>query len=69
MIATLPRWTEEELLSDIERIDARLETTTCRDDERSRCAKSYLQQLLRDRKSALAVLRCDGGGRNWLVSG
>ena len=57
MGSILLRWTESELLTDIDRIGVQIETRAQRDDERSKCARSYLQQLLRDRRDALAVLR------------
>ena len=51
------RWTEEELRAEIHRIGDLLEQTAGQRDERSRCAASYLVQLLRDREEALATLR------------
>ena len=51
------RWTEDELKEEIKRIDALIEQTAEQRDERSRCAKSYLTQLLRDRHDTLADLR------------
>ena len=49
-------WTEAELHVEIQRIGARIQKTECLRDERSRCATSYLNQLLRDREESLATL-------------
>ena len=51
------RWTEEELAREIDRIGDRIDRTARHDDERSRYAVSYLQQLLRDRRDRLTILR------------
>ena len=51
------RWTEDELRAEIKRIDALIEHSAEQRDERSRCAVSYLTQLLRDRHDSLAGLR------------
>jgi hypothetical protein len=51
------RWTEDELRAEIHRIGGLLERTARQPGERSRCAASYLVQLLRDREDALATLR------------
>lgn len=51
------RWTEDELRAEIKRIDNLIEQTAEHRDERSRCAVSYLTQLLRDRYDTLANLR------------
>jgi len=51
------RWTEDELRAEIKRIDELIEQTAESRDERSRCAVSYLTQLLRDRHDSLADLR------------
>lgn len=50
-------WTEEELRADIHRIGGLIEEASQLDDERSRCAASYLKQLLREREENLATLR------------
>ena len=48
-------WTEAELHADIRQIGARIQRTQQLRDERSRCATSYLNQLLRDREDSLAT--------------
>jgi hypothetical protein len=53
----LERWTEDELKAEIQRLDQLIERTAEQRDERSRCAVSYLTQLLRDRHDSLADLR------------
>lgn len=50
------RWAEPELHAEIRRIGDRIEKTASLRDERSRCATSYLHQLLRDREETLATL-------------
>jgi hypothetical protein len=50
------RWTEPELHAEIRRIGDRIQKTAPLRDERSRCATSYLHQLLRDREEILATL-------------
>ena len=50
-------WTEDELELEIKRIGALLHRASTRQDERARCAASYLGQLLRDREETLATLR------------
>ena len=57
MMRSSARWIEEELANDIERIGNRIDRTALHDDERSRYAVSYLQQLLRDRRDRLAILK------------
>ncbi len=52
-----PRWTEDELTAEIYRIGGLLRRATAQRDERSRCAASYLGQLLREREDTLATLR------------
>jgi hypothetical protein len=51
------RWTEDELKAQIQRIGRLIERATLRGDQRSRCAVSYLTQVLRDRHDTLAKLR------------
>lgn len=50
-------WTEEELHAEIHRIGGLLREASTLRDERSRCAASYLGQLLREREENLAILR------------
>ena len=50
-------WTEDELHREISRLDALIGEAEGADDERSRCAVSYLRQVLRDRRDSLSVLR------------
>ena len=50
-------WTEDELRSEISRLGDLIEKAARCDDERSRCAASYLRQVLRDRCDSLTVLR------------
>jgi hypothetical protein len=50
-------WTEDELHAEIKRIGGLLRRASAQRDERSRCAASYLGQLLRDREESLATLR------------
>jgi hypothetical protein len=50
------RWTESELHADILRIGDRIQKTKPLRDERSRCATSYLYQLLHYREDTLATL-------------
>ena len=51
------RLAEHELKAEIHRIGGRLERASALDDQRSRCAASYLRELLRDRQETLATLR------------
>ena len=51
------RRTEADLTAEIRRIGSLLARTADKRDERSRCAASYLNQLLRDREDTLATLR------------
>ncbi|MCB1744858.1 MAG: hypothetical protein KDK91_31115 [Gammaproteobacteria bacterium] len=51
------RWTERELTDEIEQLGRRIAERSQSDDERSRCAVSYMIQLLRDRRETLATLR------------
>ena len=51
------RWTETELTSEITRLGELIDKASTNSDERSKCAVSYLQQVLRDRRDALSVLR------------
>lgn len=50
-------WTEDELHAEIRRIGSLLREASALQDERSRCAASYLGQLLREREENLATLR------------
>ena len=49
-------WTEDELMLDIARLDHLIVEAEKTSDERSRCAASYLRQVLRDRRDTLAVI-------------
>ena len=51
------RWTEAELTCEISRLGKRIEQVESGEDERSRNAASYLQQVLQDRKRTLAILK------------
>jgi len=51
------RCTEADLTAEIHRIGGLLARATGGRDERSRCAASYLHQLLRDREDTLATVR------------
>ena len=51
------RWTEAELACEIDRLGKRIEQASSGADEKSRNAASYLQQVLADRKRALAILK------------
>ena len=48
---------ETELKDQIDALGKRIEEQSGADDERSRCAVSYLNQLLRDRRELLASVR------------
>ena len=50
------RWTEDELRQDIARIESLLANGNGR-SAHARCARAYLQQVLKDRKSTLKILR------------
>ena len=54
-------WTESELHAEIRRIGERIQKTKALRDERSRCATSFLCQLLHDREDTLATLVARGG--------
>ena len=54
-------WTESELHAEIRRIGERIQQTQPLRDERSRCATSFLCQLLHDREDTLATLVARGG--------
>ena len=51
------RLAENELESEIHRIGGLLARASAQEDARSRCAASYLRQLLRDREDRLATVR------------
>ena len=51
------RWTEQELVSEIERLGDRIDSTALCSDEHSRYVVSYLQQVLNVRRDALTVLQ------------
>jgi hypothetical protein len=50
-------WSEEELRDEIARLRDLIAKASKGNDERSRCALSYLRQVLRDRRDSLTVLR------------
>ena len=50
------RWTEDELRKDIGRLE-RLLARGNSESAHGRCARAYLEQVLKDRKSSLKVLR------------
>ena len=52
-------WTEDELSREIQRLNTLIDQAAKGSDTRSRCAMSYLQQVMKDRIDALAVIRHD----------
>lgn len=50
-------WTEEELRQEITRLDNRIAEQSRNDDKRSRCAVSYLRQVVKDKQDTLHLLR------------
>lgn len=62
MAITYSRWTENELLEDIQRLGNLITEARQRTGNRSRCAVAYLTQVLRDRRDSLATIRV--GKRN-----
>ena len=50
-------WTEDELRSEIARLDNRINEQSRNDDKRSRCAVSYLRQVIKDKQDTLHLLR------------
>ena len=57
-LATInPRWTEDELRKEIERLRERISQISQSANASARAAVSYLNQMLRDRRAELASLR------------
>lgn len=52
-----PRWTEDELRKEIERLREHISKVSQSDSARARAAVSYLNQMLRDRRAELAALQ------------
>ena len=52
-------WTEEELANEIKRLNELISSASKGPDPRSRCALSYLRQVMKDRVAALAAIRRD----------
>ena len=55
-----PRWTEEELRQEIERLRERITEVSQSENISARAAVSYLNQMLRDRRAELATMRRKG---------
>ena len=54
---TVIRWTEDQLLEEISGLDAMLNGSPQERDPGATVAKSYLKQLLKDRKDTLRLLQ------------
>ncbi len=50
-------WTEDELRREIARLDDLITEQSRHDDKRSRCAVSYLRQVVKDKHDTLHLLR------------
>ena len=50
-------WTEDELRREIARLDDLISAQSRNDDKRSRCAVSYLRQVIKDKQDTLHLLR------------
>ena len=50
-------WTEDELRQEIARLDNLIAEQSRNDDKRSRCAVSYLRQVVKDKQDTLHLLR------------
>ena len=50
-------WTEDELRQEIARLDNLIAEQSQNDDKRSRCAVSYLRQVVKDKQDTLHLLR------------
>ena len=50
-------WTEDELRKEIARLDNLIAVQSRNDDKRSRCAVSYLRQVVKDKQDTLHLLR------------
>ncbi len=54
---TVIRWTEDQLVEEISGLDAMLTDSPVGADMSAKVAKSYLRQLLKDRKETLRLLQ------------
>lgn len=54
---TVIRWTEDQLVEEISGLDAMLTDSPVGSDMSAKVAKSYLRQLLKDRKETLRLLQ------------
>ncbi len=54
---TVIRWTEDQLVEEISGLDARLTEAPNRAEPSTKAAKSYLRQLLKDRRDTLRLLQ------------
>ena len=54
---TVIRWTEDQLVEEISGLDAMLTEAPNGPDASTKVAKSYLRQLLKDRKETLRLLQ------------
>ncbi len=54
---TVIRWTEDQLVEEISGLDAKLDDAPNGPDRGTKVAKSYLRQLLKDRKDTLRLLQ------------
>ena len=56
-MSTVIRWTEDQLVEEISGLDAMLSETPGGAETTTKVAKSYLRQLLKDRKETLRLLQ------------
>lgn len=54
---TVIRWTEDQLVEEISGLDAMLSDAPAGPEQSGKVAKSYLRQLLKDRKETLRLLQ------------
>ena len=54
---TVIRWTEDQLVEEISGLDAMLSDAPSGSEPTTKVAKSYLRQLLKDRKETLRLLQ------------
>ena len=54
---TVIRWTEDQLVEEISGLDAKLDDAPNGPEQGAKVAKSYLRQLLKDRKDTLRLLQ------------
>ena len=54
---TVIRWTEDQLVEEISGLDAKLDDAPNGPEPGTKVAKSYLRQLLKDRKDTLRLLQ------------